>query len=78
MKEKRDMDYNGYVRRVIDYVRCSLIVVLDSLEQVKKIADYFLPPSGAFTANWSIVRIKDGFEKAENCIVAMQGDWSHY
>mmetsp|Transcript_11341 Transcript_11341/g.14937 ORF Transcript_11341/g.14937 Transcript_11341/m.14937 type:complete len:521 (-) Transcript_11341:121-1683(-) len=68
VKQKRDLDYNGNVRRVVDFVRCSLIIVLESLHQIKKIVGSF--SSGGDLANeWALVRIKDGFEKPENFIV---------
>ena len=69
IKEKRDKDYKGEVRRVIDIIRCSF-VLSDGLESAKKLVSEFQSEDNAgIFRDWEMVRIKDGFEKAENFIV---------
>lgn len=69
IKEKRDKDYEGEVRRVIDIVRCSFILS-DGLESANKLVNAFQPEDNAgIFRDWDVVRVKDGFEKAENFIV---------
>lgn len=69
IKQKRDKDYDGDIRRVIDFVRCSFIVVMESMGQAKEIVDLFRPGSDEVAEDWVLVRVKDGFEKAENFLV---------
>jgi hypothetical protein len=69
IKQKRDNDYEGDVRRVIDFVRCSFIVVMEHMVVVKEIVDQFRPGGGSIAEEWALVRVKDGFEKAENFLV---------
>lgn len=61
--EKRERDYNGDVLRVIDIVRCS--VLLKSLKFAKEILASF-KPGGKWAAKWMLVRCKDGFQHADN------------
>lgn len=61
--EKRDFDYNGDVRRVVDIVRCSSLV--SSLSLTKDIVEGF-QPGGRWATKWALVRCKDGFEHVDN------------
>ncbi|KAL3939095.1 MAG: hypothetical protein SGBAC_006118 [Bacillariaceae sp.] len=70
VKQKRDRDYDGDVRRVIDYVRCSLIFDMEDMGKVKEFVDRLRDDeSGPYSKEWKLVRVKDGFEKAENFLV---------
>jgi hypothetical protein len=69
IKQKRDNDYEGDVRRVIDFVRCSFIVDMEHMDVAKQIVEQFQPGGGSIAEEWALVRVKDGFEKAENFMV---------
>eukprot|EP00980_Cylindrotheca_fusiformis_P002700 scaffold627_cov125-Cylindrotheca_fusiformis.AAC.17 len=69
VKEKRDRDYNGDIRRVIDLVRCSFVVAMENMKQAKDIIDLFRRDTGEMGEEWMLIRVKDGFEKAENFLV---------
>ena len=70
VKENRDKDYDGVVRRVIDLVRCTLIFGLKDMSKIKEIVDRLRnEESGPYSDEWKLVRVKDGFEKAENFLV---------
>ncbi|KAL3932717.1 MAG: hypothetical protein SGBAC_010722 [Bacillariaceae sp.] len=65
--QKCNEDYDGDIRRVIDIVRCSMVVVLERLEQAKGIIDSL--KDGALADIWELIRVKDGFEKPDNFLV---------
>eukprot|EP00980_Cylindrotheca_fusiformis_P024914 scaffold12720_cov152-Cylindrotheca_fusiformis.AAC.3 len=67
VKQKCIEDYDGDIRRVIDLVRCSFVIVIESLDQAKSIIDGFR--EGALSKEWELVRVKDGFEKPDNFLV---------
>ncbi|CAJ1940054.1 unnamed protein product [Cylindrotheca closterium] len=66
--EKVKDDYDGDVLRVIDLARCSIFLESNSFEQANAVVDRLKSDIG-LAKEWEIVRIKDGFEKAENYIL---------
>mmetsp|Transcript_26300 Transcript_26300/g.64113 ORF Transcript_26300/g.64113 Transcript_26300/m.64113 type:complete len:173 (+) Transcript_26300:1410-1928(+) len=61
------MQQNGDIRRVIDMVRCSMIIMMESLGQANAIIDSF--KEGTLSNTWELIRVKDGFEKPDNYLV---------
>jgi hypothetical protein len=67
IKQKCSEDYGGDIRRVIDLIRCSIVIVMESLEQAQSIIEGFC--GGSLSKEWELVRVKDGFEKPDNFLV---------
>lgn len=67
VKQKCADDYGGDIRRVIDLVRCSFVIVLESLDEAQSIIEGFR--DGSLSEDWELVRVKDGFEKPDNFLV---------
>lgn len=65
--QKCHQDYDGDLRRVIDLVRCSFVFVFDTFVKAKGIIDEIVEDTA--DPEWTLVRLKNGFEKPENFLV---------